>query len=197
MLRSSRFLVALSLLLGAFGCSESPAPQSENAPAEQPAEEAPAAEEHAGHEAAEHEGHEAEAEEAPQANAGPQLPPPGEERLYGAALSDAAVTPLAEITANPQGFSGQTIKTEGEITQVCQRMGCWMEMRAEGATPVRVPMAGHNFFLPKEASGRNCTIEGEVVLRELTDDEREHLASEGAQILTAAMQINATGVVIR
>lgn len=191
MLRCSRILVALSLVLGAFGCSQAPSPAEEPAPSEAAAAPEAAAEPEAAPEAAEPEAANT------QANAEPQLPPPGEERLYGEDLSDAAITPLAQITASPQEFAGQTIKTEGEITQVCQRMGCWMEMRAEGATPVRVPMAGHSFFLPKEASGRHCTIEGEVVLRELTDAEREHLASEGAQILTAAMQINATGVVIR
>jgi len=111
-------------------------------------------------------------------------------------VTDRDLVPLAQISANPNDFAGQTVKTEGEITQVCQRMGCWMEMQAEGASAVRVPLAGHRFFLPRHASGHRVTIEGEVMLRELSEAEREHLASEGAQVVASALQINATGVVI-
>jgi hypothetical protein len=115
---------------------------------------------------------------------------------YGDPLTDRDLTPLATIAGDAQTFAGQVVKTEGEIAAVCQRMGCWMEMRAEGVEPIRVPMAGHSFFLPKDVSGRHATIEGEVAVRELSDDEREHLESEGALATAQALQISATGVVI-
>lgn len=117
--------------------------------------------------------------------------------VFGDPLSDRETTPLATIAAAPDEFAGQVVKTEGEITQVCQRMGCWMEMRSEGAPAIRVPMAGHSFFLPKDVAGRHAVIEGEVAVRELSDGEREHLASEGAQAVASALQISATGVVLR
>lgn len=115
---------------------------------------------------------------------------------FGQPLSDAPVVALATITEDPSRFAGQTVKTEGEITQVCQRMGCWMEMRASGTPTVRVPMAGHSFFLPRDAAGRRATVEGELTLRELSDAEREHLESEGAQATATALQLTATGVVL-
>ena len=121
-----------------------------------------------------------------------------EQTVFGAGVTERDLTPLADLTASPERFDGQVIKTEGEISAVCQRMGCWMEMRAEeGAPTVRVPLAGHNYFLPRDVSGRRATIEGLVAIRQLSDAEREHLASEGAQAVTTALQVSATGVVLR
>ena len=121
----------------------------------------------------------------------------GGEELFGEALSNAAVTPLDDITASPEQFAGQTVKTEGHIERVCQKRGCWMELRSEKGAVVHVPMAGHSFFLPKDSAGRQCTVEGKVVIEEMAEDEREHLRSEGAQALAQAMQLEATGVRFR
>ena len=165
MSRLAAFLISLSF----FACA--PSESAPNAEPETPAQ--------------------AEAPEAPEAT---EAPAPEAENSFGAALSDRTLTQLAEIAGDPERFNGQVVKTEGEITQVCQRMGCWMEMRSEGAPAVRVPMAGHNFFLPRDCAGRRATIEGEVAIRELSDAEREHLASEGAQAVAQTLQISATGV---
>ena len=115
---------------------------------------------------------------------------------FGEPLSEGTAVPLATIAAAPEAYAGKTVKTEGEISAVCQRMGCWMEMRADGVAPVRVPMAGHSFFLPKDVSGRHATVEGEVAVRELSEDERSHLESEGALATAQTLEISATGVVI-
>lgn len=113
---------------------------------------------------------------------------------FGAPLNGAlAVTPLATILASPQTYAGQTVRTEGEVSAVCQRMGCWMELRAENGS-VRVPIAGHAFFLPRDITGRRAIIEGNVAISELSEAQRAHLASEGAQTLGAGVAITATGV---
>ena len=137
-------------------------------------------------------------EAAPEAEAEPAAPEVDPaQTVFGAGVTDRELTSLSDLTASPERFDGQVIKTEGEITAVCQRMGCWMEMRGEeGAPTVRVPLAGHNYFLPRDVSGRRATIEGQVAIRELSDAEREHLASEGAQAVATALQVSATGVVL-
>lgn len=125
-----------------------------------------------------------------------EAPAPAEQ-TFGAALSDRPITPLTEIAASPDRFAGQVVKTEGQIVSVCQRMGCWMEMQAEGVSPVRVPMAGHSFFLPRDVAGRHAVVEGQLALRELPEAERQHLEEEGATATGNAMEIVATGVIVR
>jgi hypothetical protein len=121
------------------------------------------------------------------------------ERLFGEAPDRARpLVPLASILAEPERYRDQVVRTEGEIAQVCQRMGCWMELRedAEG-TAVRVPMAGHRFFLPRDLAGRRAMLEGRVAMQTLSAGEREHLESEGASATASALSISATGVVVQ
>ncbi len=118
-------------------------------------------------------------------------------RLYGAALSDTPTIALAEISASPETYDGQVVHTEGTIARVCQAMGCWMELQADGVEPVRVPMAGHAFFLPRDAAGRPAEIEGRVALRTLSPEARAHLEGEGAVATASTLSIDATGVVVR
>jgi hypothetical protein len=118
-------------------------------------------------------------------------------RLFGTALTDRAATPLAEISASPDAYADQIVRTSGTIERVCQAMGCWMELRAEGVEPVRVPMAGHSFFLPRDVAGHPAEIEGRVALRTLSPEARAHLEGEGAMATAGALSIDATGVVVR
>lgn len=123
----------------------------------------------------------------------------GTERVFGEAPDRARpLTPLASILAEPDRYRDQVVRTEGEIAQVCQRMGCWMELRESPEGPaVRVPMAGHRFFLPRDVAGRRAMLEGRVAMRALSQAEREHLESEGASATASALSISATGVVVQ
>ncbi len=139
-----------------------------------------------------------EAEPAP-APSGPTPTSVAEDgsRLFGDALSEREAVPLATLMSSPGDYDGQVVRTEGIISAVCQRMGCWMELKAEEDGPaIRVPMAGHSFFLPRDVSGARATIEGTVEVRELPPDWQEHLREEGAQAAGQALGINATGVLI-
>jgi hypothetical protein len=119
-------------------------------------------------------------------------------RLFGAELGgERATTDLAAIVQAPSQYDGQVVRTEGTIERVCQRMGCWMELRAENVPAVRVPMAGHAFFLPRDVAGRTAMIEGRVAVQELSPEAREHLASEGALATASSLSIDATSVVVR
>lgn len=145
------------------------------------------------HDEAHAEHHEAPAAEGPQ----PSAVLADGARQFGAALSDRPETGLAAIAAAPASFDGQTVRTAGRIERVCQRMGCWMELSAEGTQPVRVPMAGHSFFLPRDVAGHEATIEGSVHVTALSPEVRAHLASEGAVATADELSIEATSVVVR
>ena len=148
------------------------------------------------------EGHhaEGEAEEHAEASDAPEPARVLEDgsRLFGSELDEAReLTALGDVLAEPARFEGQVVKTSGEIVQVCQSMGCWMEMRADADSPgIRVPMAGHSFFLPRDLAGSQATVEGTVNVTPLSDEDREHLESEGATAAGQAISIEATGVLV-
>jgi hypothetical protein len=122
-----------------------------------------------------------------------------ESQTFGRAPNaELPVTPLSAILADPEGYRDRVVRTEGTIAQVCQRMGCWMELRqGEDGPAVRVPMAGHSFFLPRDVAGRQAMLEGRVALADLSPSHRAHLEGEGATATGSALSIEATGVVVR
>lgn len=118
-------------------------------------------------------------------------------QTFGDPIDEAVPeTTLSEILSAPDQYRDQVIRAEGEIARVCQRAGCWMELREGDGEAVRVPMAGHAFFLPRDSAGRRASIQGRVTIRELSQDVREHLESEGAVATASALSIHATGVTI-
>ncbi len=187
--------LAASVLIVALGCESSSPSLGQGELAPEATEAAPGNPEAnaAANTASENEnGDNAAAEPAPE-NANENTGP----RTFGEAPSERALVALAAIAEDPDTFNGQVVKTEGEIAAVCQRMGCWMEISEEGVPPIRVPMAGHSFFLPKDVAGQRALIEGTVALRELSEGERQHLEEEGALATANRLQITATGVVLR
>lgn len=120
-------------------------------------------------------------------------------RLFGSEMAETPeVTPLAQILAAPASFDGQVVKTEGQIGQVCQRSGCWLELRGEAEGPsIRVPMSGHSFFLPPDVAGHAAVIVGTLSVEELDEETRAHLESEGAEAAGQDVSIEAVSVLVR
>jgi len=188
-----RDLLLIAMIVALAGCG-SDEPRLEGTGATASSESPPHAE---GAEHADHHGDHAEA--APEAQ-GPRPTRVLEDgaRLFGAEpAGERAPTELAQIVADPATFDGQIVRTSGTIERVCQRMGCWMELRGADTPAVRVPMAGHAFFLPRDAAGRSATIEGRVTVQALSPEAREHLASEGALATASSLSIDATSVIVR
>jgi len=95
--------------------------------------------------------------------------------VYGAALSDADPTPVADILANPAGFEGRTVKLEGEIGNECPS-GCWFELR-EGGASIHVDIAPHGLAIPQK-QGSAVVVEGTVKVTE----SRVMLVGSGVEI---------------
>lgn len=119
--------------------------------------------------------------------------------LYGAPFDDDLPrVDLPDLLAHADRYEGQVVRTEGQVARVCQAMGCWMELReGEDGDPIRVPMAGHAFFLPKDAAGRRAEVAGRIEVAALDPEQQAHLRAEGAQAASQPVSLTATGVVLR
>jgi len=68
---------------------------------------------------------------------------------------------LSEVAKAPASFLDKKLVMEGTVTAVCQHMGCWMEIK-DSASEAHVKMAGHAFFVPKDASGKKARVLGKL-----------------------------------
>jgi hypothetical protein len=141
----------------------------------------------------------AEREARPQA-AAPTLasaaaPAQGSVLQLGAAIpKDAPVVALIDIAKNPTAYKGKSVTTKGTVTSVCQHMGCWMEIK-DDASQAHIKMAGHNFFVPKTASGHAAKVQATLVPG--TPEEEAECNEEAAKQMghpLAKLQLEASGV---
>jgi hypothetical protein len=101
-------------------------------------------------------------------------------RQVGAGVTVAEVTPVVAILDRPETFLGRTVAVEGEVADVCQAAGCWLEMRAaDGPRTLKIKVEDGVMVFPKDSRGKRARAQGEV---ERLDLDREgyilHLAHE-------------------
>jgi len=128
--------------------------------------------------------------------------------LYGYELGSDPTAEIMQVTftdllANPQNYDGKVIKTEGNISEVCQSAGCWA-MISDGTNEIRV-VTLHKFLLPKDCALNNAAIEGTFKVKEITEEQARHyndeaknpkVKSEDIKGPQKVFMIEATGVLI-
>jgi len=127
-------------------------------------------------------------------------------QTYGETDGIATAVAASAVAKAPSDHLDQIVTVEGRITQVCQKMGCWLVLDT-GAEPIRVHVARtddgkYAFTVPTDISGAHATVTG--TLRQVTLDgaTQQHYAddaeSDDAAELPPAneLQITAEGVVI-
>ena len=80
---------------------------------------------------------------------------------FGAGITLEQPTPLAEIVGDPARFAGETLLIHGQVSEVCQKKGCWAVIR-DGDSHVRMRFEDYGFFLPKDCVGAEAYAQGSV-----------------------------------
>jgi Domain of unknown function (DUF4920) len=113
-------------------------------------------------------------------------------RRFGAEITEKTSTGIDALVREPARYTSQTVRTEGVVSAVCQSMGCWMEIR-DDAGQAHIKMAGHSFFVPKDASGHRAVVQGTVLSVTAPKDECAAEAEKQTGAV-AKVEIVATGV---
>jgi hypothetical protein len=116
----------------------------------------------------------------------------GEAKL-GNEITLTETTKISEILADPESYLDQVVLVEGEVLDVCPKMGCWMELKsdsqsddnAEVVEKIKIKVKDGEIIFPMEAIGQNALVEGKVYKIELSEEEAvkyfEHIAEESGK----------------
>lgn len=100
---------------------------------------------------------------------------------YGDTIStDGAIT-TDEMVAQLEGKDSLTVKVTGEISGVCQKKGCWMDIPLANGETMKVKFKDYAFFVPMNSTGQTATLEGTVRKVEYSVAELRHLASDAGK----------------
>jgi hypothetical protein len=131
-----------------------------------------------------------------------------EGKTYGAGVKLESATPIEKLLTNSKDFVGKTVRIDGVVTAVCDKMGCWMDLRDEKTDPTRAQTLrlkvedGGPIAFPVSAKGKKASAEGvfEAVsgemAKEYAADAKE--AKTGSDMKTDAprFQIKTTGAIV-
>jgi Domain of unknown function (DUF4920) len=97
--------------------------------------------------------------------------------LYGKDYDpNKQVVEFSEFISNAKDNDGKEVLIKGNISEVCQEMGCWMVI-SDGTNNVRI-LTNHNFFVPKDIAGRSAVVVGTFKVTELSEEEANHYNKE-------------------
>lgn len=107
---------------------------------------------------------------------------PGTE-TYGEAPSEAlALTPIESLLEDPESWEGQLVRISGEVSGVCTKQGCWMDLTSPGDATLRVKVEDGVIVFPQSAVGRQAEAAGRVEILEMEREAWEswlrHVAEE-------------------
>jgi hypothetical protein len=87
-------------------------------------------------------------------------------QMFGEPITADSAIAIGELAALMGDKKELNIKLTGEITSVCQKKGCWMEIKNPNGEAMRVTFKDYGFFMPKDASGRTAIIQGVAKIEE-------------------------------
>lgn len=83
---------------------------------------------------------------------------------------------FSDLMSSSADLNGKMVLVKGDVSEVCQKMGCWMTM-SDGTNSVRVKTL-HEFFLPKDVAGRNAVVIGTFNITEISEEDAKHYNEE-------------------
>lgn len=123
---------------------------------------------------------------------------------YGKEITLKDKTPVTSILSSPEKFEGKTVLVEGKILNVCQSMGCWIEVSGENeGEKILVKVEDGVIVFPKDSKGKTALVEGVVAevqpsAEENHDDkEHKHDGDDPCNPKTKTYRINGLGAVIK
>ncbi len=106
----------------------------------------------------------------------------GEAKL-GKPLTLTDQVAIDKLVAAPEQYVGKTVQVKGTVREVCQKMGCWMQI-ADPATnkAVRIKVKDGEIVFPKDAAGKTAVAEGKFAKLELTKEQAIAQAKHEAEM---------------
>jgi RecJ-like exonuclease len=100
------------------------------------------------------------------------LPLIAAELKLGKPLDIKTATPITDILTNPEKYLGKDVVIEGEITNVCQNQGCWIDVK-DASSPVvmQVKVNDGEIVFPKDSAGKKVAAQGRVEKMVLTREQ--------------------------
>lgn len=84
---------------------------------------------------------------------------------------------MVELLKTPSDYVGAQFQLETKIAKVCQKKGCFFIAQQNEHT-LRVSFKDYGFFIPTNSSGKTVVMNGELIQKQMSDEQAEHFNSD-------------------
>ena len=94
--------------------------------------------------------------------------------------AEDGVQPSDSLKAMMGNDTSLVCKVSGKIEAVCQKKGCWMELKNADGSSIRVTFKDYGFFMPLDCAGKTAIVDG-IAKVDVTsiDDLKEYAKDDG------------------
>lgn len=104
----------------------------------------------------------------------------GETQL-GKPLALQQETPIGRILKEPATFVGKPVQVRGKVVELCERMGCWMNLVDADGRRLRIKVKDGDIVFPQSALGKQAIAEGTLTKLELNLEQARAYAKHEAE----------------
>lgn len=95
----------------------------------------------------------------------------GADQNLGKPLTLGEPVALAALMANPGASVDKTVQVKGKVTEVCEMMGCWMNLTDDAGNLLRIKVEHGTLVFPKDSIGKMAIAEGKLEKEVMTRDQ--------------------------
>lgn len=100
-------------------------------------------------------------------------------------------TSISDILKNPLKYKNKRVLVEGTVSAVCQKAGCWMEIKGDVETDIiKIKVKDGEIIFPDDAAGKKALVQGKVYEIRMTKEEvlefEKHNAEESGKTFDAS-----------
>ncbi len=102
-------------------------------------------------------------------------------QYFGAKITEDGAIALADLKGAMGDKKELNVKVSGEVDAVCQKKGCWMEIKNAAGDVVRVTFKDYAFFMPMDCAGKTAIVEGVAKIEETSVADLKEYAKDDNQ----------------
>jgi len=101
--------------------------------------------------------------------------------VWGETFNANNAVPAAELPKLLGTQDSVAVKVTGQVQQVCQAKGCWMDLKLADNSVMKVRFKDYGFFVPKDLAGKTVTINGMAYNKSVSVADQQHYAQDAGK----------------
>ncbi len=120
-------------------------------------------------------------ETAPTDSTGVKADTTAQAQYFGAKITEDNAIALADLKTAMGDKKELATKVNGEVEAVCQKKGCWMNIKNANGESMRVTFKDYAFFMPMDCAGKTAIVEGVAKIEETSIADLKEYAKDDNQ----------------